>query len=224
MTIIDLTYPYSENTPVYPGKTCLSKIVTANYEDGYRCHDITMGTGTGTHMDAPAHFDPKGYTIDQVPLDQCTGKASVLHLSDKVKDTADYAITAQDILDWEAKHGSLSKGAIVLFHTGWDRYWGEEKYCYSDPDGVCHYPGLSKEAAQVLVDREIKAVGIDTMSVDIGPSKDFPAHVLMLNKRIVLIENLASLKEVPPTGAEAWILPMKLKDCAEAPVRALAIV
>ena len=222
MKTIDLTHPIEEGMPVYPGKTCFSKIVTAHYEEGYCSHDIQMTTGIGTHMDAPAHFDPKGYTIDQVSLSQCIGPAFVIHLSKTVNEDCDYAISGDDLESWETDNGQIPKDAIVLFHTGWDRYYGKEMYFKQDSDGVCHSPGLSKEVASLLVKRGVKAVGIDAMSLDIGASKDFPSHVVMLNAGLVLIENLANLGDLPPKGANAWILPMKLKEGPEAPVRAMA--
>ena len=89
--------------------------------------------------------------------------------------------------------------------------------------GVCHFPGLAASGAQLLADRNVNGVGVDSMGVDPGVLRGFPAHLLLLKVNIVLIENLANLGLVPPTGATGFILPMKIKDAPEAPVRAMAL-
>jgi kynurenine formamidase len=220
--VVDLTHTLSEETLVYPGKTPFSRIICANCESGYRLHDIALNTGIGTHMDAPNHFCFAG-GMDSVSLQNCFGAGYVVHLKDKVGDDIDYGISVNDIEEWEAMHGVLPAGGLVLFHTGWDRYWGTERFCEPDAEGVCHFPGISEEAAQFLVKRNVSLVGIDTMGIDVGINREFIAHKVLLGAQIPLVENLASLGDLPAIGATVYMLPMKIKDAPEAPVRAMAI-
>lgn len=224
MKLIDLTHPLSEKTSVHPAKTCFTKIIKARYEHLYKIEDIHLCTGIGTHMDSPSHFKKDGYSIDEIPLEDCIGEACVLHLKDVVKDDIDYGVSKEDILNWEKKHGKIETGFHVLIHTGWDRYWEQDRFCVVDPDETSHFPGILECAANLLLERKVKMVGIDSMGLDIGKDSKFPAHITLLNNDICIVENLANLELLPPKGAKITMYPMKIKDAAEAPVRAVASI
>jgi kynurenine formamidase len=221
--VIDLTHILSEETLVYPGKTPFSRVICANCEAGYSLHDMSLSTGIGTHMDAPNHFCFGG-GMDSVSLSQCFGAGCVIHLGDRVQNNIDYGITRSDIEGWEAIHGQIPAGSLVLFHTGWDRYWGTERFCEPDAQGVCHFPGISEEAAHLLVKRRVGVVGIDAMGIDVGINREYIAHKILLGARIPLVENLACLGDLPATGSTVYMLPMKIKDAPEAPIRAMAVM
>jgi kynurenine formamidase len=220
---MDLTHSLSEKTPVHPAKTPFSSRIRAYYEQGARFDDIALSSGIGTHMDAPSHFYREGKTIDQIPIAQCCGPACVLHLADRVKGDGDYEISMADIELWEKEHGKIPPKSIVLVHTGWDRYWGKEEFCFQDDTGVCHFPGFSKAAAELLVTRQVNGVGIDTTGIDPGFQSRGLAHLVFLKEEMFLVENLANLGRLPPKGAFVYILPMKIEGAPEAPVRAIAV-
>lgn len=222
MRFIDLTYVLSEETVPFPGKTPFSRKIL-RYPQGIRLDDINVSAGIGTHMDAPIHVS-KGGGIDLIPIAQCNGPACVLHLADKVKGDSDYAISAEDILEWEKINGKIPEESIVLADTGWGQFWGKEKFCFLDKKGVCHLPGFSEAAAKLLAIRKVKGVGIDTMSIDTGNAPKPVAHLALLEENIFLVENMANLEQLPAVGAHVWILPMKIKDASEAPVRAFAVL
>jgi kynurenine formamidase len=222
-TSVDLTHTLSEKTVVYPGKTPFSKVICSYYESGYRLDDIHLSTGIGTHMDAPSHFCPEGSGIEAVPIEQCYGEACVVHLTSRVGTNADYAITKADLEEWESSHGPFPAHSIVLLHTGWDKHWDTIQFCQTDETGVSHFPGLSGDGAQLLVERKVSAVGIDTMGMDVGAATQFVAHNVLLGADIILIENLANLSLLPEVGSTVFLLPMKIKDAPESPVRAIAI-
>ncbi|MCH9630065.1 MAG: Isatin hydrolase [Chlamydiia bacterium] len=224
MKIIDLTQTLSEKTPVAPVKTCFTRIVQARYEHMYRIDDINLCTGIGTHMDAPLHFDPNGCAIDEIPLEKCHGDACVLHLKDKVGDNIDYGVSAEDVLAFEKEHGKVPKGSHFLVHTGWDRFWDTDKFCPTNAEGGCNFPGILEDAAKLLFERGVTSVGIDSMGIDQGINPKFPAHVVFLKNNILLTENLANLEKVPPTGAKIWMFPLKIEGAPEAPIRAVAIL
>lgn len=224
MKIIDLTHTLSETTTVYPGKTPFTRKAQDLVELGVHMNDISLSSGIGTHMDAPAHFVKKGKSIDQIPLEKCFAPACVFHLKESVQNNSDYAISALDIEKWERAHGVIPPHSIVLAHTGWDRFSDKADFYSLDDAGICHYPGFSASAAEMLVARKINGVGIDTLGIDPGCETQFPAHQVLLKEGIFIVEILANLEKLPPTGAMVYILPMKIKNAPEAPARAMAII
>lgn len=219
---IDLTHTLSEKVLPWPGKTPFKRVICAMYEDGYRIEDINLSTGLGTHMDSPAHFYQEKNAIDEIDLERLIAPAHVMNIANEVLDNGDYLVTANDIASWEQQHGAIQKNTLFLLHTGWERFWLTEQYCLQDANGVLHFPGIDKSAAQLLADREVLGVGIDTMSIDPGNAQIYVAHQVLLQKNIYIIENLANLAMLPPTGATVFALPIKIKNAPEAPVRAIA--
>jgi kynurenine formamidase len=141
----------------------------------------------------------------------------------------DYTLTVADLDAWENAHGAIPDRAIVLVRTGWGRFWPDKKqYLGSDVPGDTaglHFPGIGRDAAQWLVTHHnIAGVGIDTASLDHGPSRDFIAHRILNGAGIYGLENVAHLDRVPITGATAIALPMKIKGGSGGPVRLIAIL
>lgn len=231
---VDLTHPYSASTIYWPTDTAgfqhqqLSYGLTAGgwFYSSYAFAGAEHG---GTHMDAPIHFAEGRPTVDRVPLDGLIGPAAVLDVSDHVN--ADYLVTVADLTGWEAAHGQLPDGVILLLRTGWGERWADRTAylgtSLTGPDAVpeLHFPGISQEAAQWLVDnRRIAAVGIDTPSIDYGQSKDFRAHVILYAHDMIGFENVADLQLLPATGAFVVALPMKIEGGSGAPLRIVAFV
>lgn len=223
-TYIDLTYELGETTPPYPGKTCFTRVINANYENGYCTEDINLSTGIGTHMDSPKHFFPTLPAIDNIAISSLVAYACVMNVSHNVLNNVDYLITVDDVMEWESKNGKILQNSIFLAYTGWSNLWSSEKYCYVDNDGICHFPGFSAQAVKLLAQRKVKGVGIDTMGIDAGCVVRFEAHEILLKQNIFLLENLTALDQLPPTGAIIIALPLKIKNAPEAPVRAIAII
>jgi len=116
-----------------------------------------------------------------------------------------------------------------LMYTGWGRYWPDKvRYLGSDTPGdakTLHFPGFSKEAAEFLVkERAIDGVGIDTPSIDHGPSGDFIVHRILNGADLYGLENVANLDKLPPKGATLIALPMKIKGGTGGPVRIIALL
>jgi kynurenine formamidase len=167
----------------------------------YNSYDISLSEHGGTHLEAPEHFAKGAQTTEEVPLSRLIGSAAVIDVSRSAAADRDYLFTAQDILDWEKANGPLPEGAIVLFHTGFDKFWPDrEKYmgtALRGQEGVAalHFPGLSQKAAELLAnERKVAAVGLDTPSLDYGQSKDFIAH------RILLAKNIPGFEKSPISG------------------------
>ena len=152
----------------------------------------------------------------------------VIDISKAAARDADALLLPSDLEAFESEHGRIGPGTIVLVRTGWGRFWPDRKrYLGDDTPGDAshlHFPGISGEAARALVDRNVAAVGIDTASLDHGPSKDFIAHRILLGANIPGFENVAELDQLPPKGATVVALPVKIKDGSGGPLRIVALV
>jgi kynurenine formamidase len=211
MKIIDLTHFISENMPVYPG-TDGPKLVPANsYEvNGFKETLMTMYTHTGTHMDPPAHLFAGRTTLDQFPVSQFVGKALVIDCSDLNEGqriTMDYINRQREKAD---------NAEFILFYSGWEQYWGTEKY-FGD------YPCIDGEVADYLVNSNKKGVGLDTIGLDPIADQNLTLHKKLLKQNeIVIIENLMNLHLLKNREFTFCALPLKHVDADGSPIRAIA--
>lgn len=225
--LVDLTHVVDEQIPYWPGGIPFRMERLADYEkEGYRFHTFIMGENTGTHVDAPSHFVKGTASIDLIPVQDLILPAVVVDVEAKVEKDPDYQLSVQDLLEWEARYGPIPMGALVIMRTGWFRRWPDTKaYRNMDEKGIMHFPGVSVEAARFLLqERSIKAIGIDTLSLDYGPSRDFATHFLVLGAGRYQIENLANLDRLPPRGAVVFVGVWRLREGTQAPARVVAFV
>jgi kynurenine formamidase len=223
--LIDLTHRMYPEMPVWPGGVPFKMTRLTDYPDGYRSHKFEMGENTGTHVDAPAHFVEGKRAIDQIPIDELVVPMVVINLRDKTEKNADYQLSGNDIVDWEANNGQVPVGSVVVINTGWHKKFEDpDAYINQDGSGVMHFPGVARDAAELLVDRDVAGVGIDTLSIDAGSSTDFSAHKILLGANKYQIENLANLDELPETGATIIVAVLPVSDGSQAQARVLAMV
>jgi kynurenine formamidase len=180
----------------------------------------------GTRIDAPARFERGLWTVDQIPAERLLAPLVVLDVSANIENHPDYQISVEDIARWEQAHSQIPPGSVVIARTGWDSRWNSAKdYRNADPKGVMHFPGYSQDAAKFLVEgRNALGVGIDTLSVDHGPSKDFPVRQYTLAHSVYQLENVANLDRAPATGGMVVVAPTKVESGSSSPVRILALV
>lgn len=231
---IDLTYPFSDETIYWPTDTLgfvHEELAFGPDPKGYfyAAYRYSAAEHGGTHLDAPIHFAEGRDAADAIPLSRLIGPAVVVDVADR--SSPDYLVSVDDLTGWEAEHGQIPDGSILLVRTGWDtRYGDRTAYLGTDmtgPEAVAdlHFPGLSAEAAQWLVDnRDIDAIGIDTPSVDAGQAADFPAHVVLYADNIPGFENVANLDQMPAVGGYVIGLPMKIEGGSGGPLRIVAFV
>jgi kynurenine formamidase len=230
--IIDLTYAFNEKTIYWPTAAGFKheKVAWGKSSAGYwyTSANYSASEHGGTHLDAPIHFAEKAWASDQIPIGQFIGEVSVIDVSGSCAKNPDYQFTVNDIETWEKKNGPLKEGAIVFFKTGWGKFWPDKKKYLGDdqPGDVSnlHFPGFSKAAADALVARKVKGVGVDTASIDPGNSKDFIGHQILYSANIYGLENVAKMDELPETGATIVALPMKIENGTGGPVRIIAIL
>ena len=221
-TYIDLTHTVTTSIPAWQGTDSFSTNIIRDYHQGHRTQQFNIGSNTGTHLDAPAHFEQHAQMIDDIPLDKLIVPACVIDVSSKASE--DYRISVDDIIAFEKKHGQISAGSLVIGNTGWHRHWIEpKKYRNLDPHNVMHFPGFSLEAAKHLLQRSIVGIAIDTLSPD-GADSTFPVHKLLLHAGKYIIENIANIEKLPPIGAYVIALPLKIHDAVEAPMRIVGLV
>lgn len=232
---IDLTWDFEESTVYWPTNvTFKHDTVSFGINDKgffYSSFRYSAEEHGGTHFDAPMHFGQGGRSVEQIPAGEFTGPAVVVDVTAQSEQNRDYLITVDDFLNWEKQHGEIPAGTIVLLHTGFGKYWGDkEKYTGTLKTGAAgvaelHFPGLGAEAADWLVkERQIRAVGIDTPSIDFGQSTDFLAHRSLCGNNVTAYENIAHLEQLPATGAYVVAAPMKIKGGSGSPLRIIAWV
>ncbi|XP_048581250.1 isatin hydrolase-like [Nematostella vectensis] len=234
---IDLSYTVDENVMRYPLHRPFNHTPAIYIKDKAffaKSFDISTAEHVATHIDAPNHLtnteeEARNFkSIDQIPLDGLIGDAIVVNISAKAAINPDAELTVEDLQEWEKQYGQIPDGAILLMNSGWGKYWGnKEKFTgtKTENSSLLHYPGMHKDAAQWLVDnRNIKVFGTDTLSLDYGPSSDFPTHVALLPRGIIGIEMVANVEKLPPKGATVFVLPMKIGGGTGAPVRMIATI
>jgi kynurenine formamidase len=231
--LLDLTYPLDEQTVFWPTNKPFKweKAAWGKTTNGYwyASGDFSMSEHGGTHIDAPIHFGEGRLTVDEIPLQRLFALAVVIDVRAAVEQDRDYRLTVQDIEAWESRYGPVPPGAVVLMLTGWGRGWPDKhRYLGSDTPSdptTLHFPGFSKEAADFLVtQRKVDGIGIDTPSIDYGPSQDFIVHQIANGSNVYGLENIANLDKLPPKGAILVSLPIKIKGGTGGPVRIIAIL
>ena len=229
--LIDLTYALDEQTVFWPTNrpftwekrpggglpmvTGMPQVISPclNTAHTYRRADSFCGRPAGRGRDPRTEAHRAGLVID---------------VRSAVEENADYRLSMRDLETWEAWHGPIVQGAVVLMLTGWEKMAGPDplswKLTPSDPKTL-HFPGFSKEAADFLVkERHVDGIGIDTPSIDYGSSRDFIVHQIINGANLYGLENVANLEKVPSKGAILVALPIKIRGGTGGPVRIIAIL
>lgn len=211
MKVIDLTHTIKEDMPVYPGTETPKLIPVSSYEkDEFKEILLKMYSHTGTHMDPPAHIYPNRTTLDQFPASQFIGKAVVIDcrdLNEGEKITMDYIL----------KYGEKAEKAdFLLFNTGWDKYWGTDKY-FGD------YPYITDEVLDYILNGNYKGIGFDVIGLDPITDENLTLHKKLFKEcDIVNIENLTNLELCGDEIFNFSCNPLKIENSDGAPVRAIA--
>lgn len=229
LDVIDLTWPINNKSAYWPGANYkpfeLHTIATLQ-RDGVLSKAFSMPEHLGTHIDAPNHFERRAASVDQIAAADFFAPGVLIDVSTQASLQPDYRLTAADILAWEKANGRIPDRAVVLLRTGWGRFWSNmPRYQGRDPMGRLHFPAYSPEAAELLVNqRNARGIGVDTLSVDYGLSRDFAVHHILGKANRYGLENLASLEKLPPRGFYLFVAPIKIETGTGGPTRVLAIL
>ncbi len=207
MRFYDITVPIRPDMPVFPNNPSPSIERTRLISAGANANMsvITLGSHTGTHVDAPCHFEESGGTVDQIPLDVLMGRVRVVEIMTEGN------ITAADL-----EHASLPHGLRrVLFKTRNSEFWDSNEFRFD-------YCGLAPDASLWLVERGLRLVGVDCLSVEPSGPKDYSTHHSLLGRGIAVIEGV-DLRKVPPGDYTLVCLPLPIKGGDGSPARAVLI-
>lgn len=230
--LVDLSYSFDEQTVYWPNAEGFRHrkdswtMTPGGY--WYAAGEFTSAEHGGTHIDSPIHFAEGKHTLDQIPVSKLIAPVAVIDISVKAAQNRDYRATRADVEAFEQQNSPIAAGTIVVFRTGWGKFWPDRKqYLGSDVKGDTanlHFPGIARDAAELLVQRNIAGVGIDTASMDHGPSTDFIVHQVLTKANIYGIENIANVEKLPATGATLIALPMKIAEGTGGPARVVALL
>ena len=213
--VVDLSHSINADTQVYPGDPAPVLAVHSTIaKDGFNLLSVQMGSQTGTHVDAPFHFDDATEKIDQIPLERFMGRGIVLNVS---------GLAPRTPISWSMiseQAAGFKAGDIALIHTGWSKHFGTDEYF--------NHPYLTAEACQHLLDLGVLVFGIDAINIDETPDEThegvgFPVHHLIANKAGIISENMTNLAAIDFADPLISLLPIKLEAADGAPVRAVAI-
>jgi kynurenine formamidase len=233
--LVDLSHTYDRSTVFWPTAESfrLDKVADGVTPDGYyyAANNFFTSEHGGTHLDAPVHFSQGAQSVDQIPLERFFGEAYVVNVAAQATADADHQVNVEDIQRAEAAQGPIPANAIVLLRTGFSERWPDAaKYLGTAERGEAavrklHFPGLHPDAARwLLANRTMKAIGIDTASIDYGQSTLYESHRALYERNVPAFENLTNLDRLPPRGASIVALPMKIGGGSGAPLRAVAIL
>lgn len=223
---VDLTRELSPATAHWSGFSPMEVENMFTLEDGFYVNKYSMVSQYGTHIDAPNHFIEGGRPLDKIMPDEMICPLCVIDKSDAVAENCDYALTVEDIKEWEKEHGKVPDGAFVAFRSDWSKR-DDSELDNCDAEGNKHYPGWSVPAIEFLVkERNICAIGHETSDTDpaiVAASKGFIAEIYILEQNCYQVELMVNLSEVPPTGAVIMTMAPKAKDAPGFPVRCVAV-
>jgi kynurenine formamidase len=225
LKVIDLGHPLSDADPTWSGEKVFNRSATAIFEkDGIALGKFSTDEHFGTHLDAPSHFGGS-WTTDKIPVERLVRPAVCINVAAKAAVDEDYRLAIEDIRAFESRSGPIAEGMVVLVATGWDRRWKEPGRYMNVKNGVKHFPGISVEAATLLArDRKVAGLGIDTPSVDYGPSVRFETHRTTQPLNVYHIENAANLTALPAAGFTVVVAPVNIAGGSGGPTRVFALI
>jgi kynurenine formamidase len=221
----DLTHTFRQGFPVFvageePERETIAEYATA----GFYAQRWTFGEHSGTHMDAPGHFVPGARLAPEITPRELVAPIVVVDISARAARNPDAVLELRDLRRFERRHGRIPRGALVAMDSGWAKKVNDPAAFKGGPSFPnYHFPGFSGEAALWLAEeRDVTAIGVDTMSLDPGNSTTFPVHVNFLATDRYGIENLAGLDRIPPRGAVAYVGLIPWEEGSGGPCRVIA--
>jgi kynurenine formamidase len=225
--VVDLTQPLTLDMPIWPGDPAFEIEAWASYEeDYYFINRIAIGEHSGTHWGTPNTFIEGGRSADMIPVDELVVPAVVIDIRDKGMDDVDYRLTVEEVEAWEATHGEIPAGVVVILFTGWQDKWDDpQAFLGLDENEILHWPGFGADTAQFLIEqRGVVGLGTDTHGVDPGNDEEFGASFAIYDADGMVLECLAGLDEIPPTGATLVVGGWPIQGGSGSPARVFAFL
>jgi kynurenine formamidase len=228
ITVIDLTHELTSDFNIIPTRPriAMDPIVGSGYNAGMNLNRLLLVEHTGTHIDAPRHFDNAGRSLGEIPISDLLVPLALFDLRERVVADPDIALMPEDVLAWERKWGRLPAGCCVAINSGYDTF-GRVKAAQATGTQVDlrKSPGFSPEVCEMLIrERDVKGIALDTGSIDRGAnSPAYPVHQRWLRSGRWGIEFLTNMNDVPPSGAVLVVGAAPIKDATGIPIRAIAL-
>lgn len=228
LRMIDLTHVFDNTTLNWPEVKSYYSNETLLEKPGLsiQVEEFFSSTHVGTHMDAPCHFVPGRQGVPEIPLERLIAPAAVVDIREKVALNSDYELKTDDLQQWENTTGRLLNDVILLVRSGWSKHWANRTAYIGNSDNDAdnlHFPGVAPSTSRWLIkNRNVYGIGVETLSLDYGPSKKFDTHVTLNDKNIYGLENVGDISELPIYGATVHVMPMKLGGACGAPTRIVA--
>ena len=225
--VVNLSLDIHPGMFLWPGDPPVEFEVAARLDhDGYYLRRFAMGEHSGTHVNAPSSFYPRGVSIDTYPAESLVVAAVTIDLRDRVADNPDYELTVADLDGWEARNGRIKPETVVLLCTGW---LAERDSTIENPGpkmkNTLKFPGFGLGAARRLLnEREVAGLGIDTPGLEPGSHSGFSVNKLLLERPRLALENLTNLDQLPLTGATLVIGLLRLVGGTGSPASVLALI
>ena len=222
--VTDLTHLFRAGFPVYTGDEPSRRTLKNYVPDGFYSQEWTFGEHSGTHVDAPGHFVPGAPRVPQLNADDLLAPAVVIDISERAASNPDAEVEPRDLQRYERRHGRIPRGAVVLMNSGWAAKVNDDAaFKNADSSGVYHFPGFGIDAVEALLERrDIRGIGVDTLSLDPGNSTTFAVHNRLLGAHRYGIENVANLSALRPKGAYVSVGVVPWEEGSGGPCRLLA--
>jgi len=220
----DLTHVFRAGSPVYAFSSPTRQTLVTIAANGFYAQQWSFAEHSGTHLDAPGHFVEGNRLADELPPDELMAPLVVIDISARVASDPDAEVTPADLRAFERRHGRIPRRAIVAMYSGWESRIGDAAaYRNTDANGVFHFPGFGIDAAEWLLEnRAIQGIGVDTLSLDNGPSATFAVHTRVLGAERYGLENLRNLGTIPARGATAFVGLIPWEEGSGGPARVIA--
>jgi kynurenine formamidase len=222
--VTDLTHTFRAGFPVYTGDEPTRRTLKNYTPDGFYSQEWTFGEHSGTHMDAPGHFVEGARRVDDLPADELLAPAAVIDITRRAASNPDAEVTPDDLRRYERRHGRIPRGAVVFMDSGWAAKVNDDAaFKNADSSGTYHFPGFGIEAVHLLLTRRnIRGIGVDTLSLDPGNSTTFAVHNRLLGAERYGIENVANLGALRRRGAWVSVGVVPWEEGSGGPCRLLA--
>ncbi len=209
MKILDISVPISETMPIWPGDPTFHQRAVLRLENGDICDltEFSMCAHCGTHLDAPAHFVPRGTNTAAIPLERLIGPANVVFFPEASVITAALLESVRPLI----------REKRVLFKTKNSSFWSSDPQHFRED-----FCALSEDAAEWLAAHDIQLAGIDYVSIESYASVNGAVHKKLLNNNVIILEGL-NLAGVSPGSYQLVCLPIALDNVEGAPCRAVLI-
>lgn len=226
--LVDLTHPLSPEFPYIPVPGLTHEFraapIATMAQNGVYALKWELIEHIGTHIDAPSHFDASQPNLETFGVRDLVVPIAVVDVREQARRDHDYALTPNDVRAWERRYGRLPENAVVVMRSGWDAFVTTPKqFLGTDSSGTLHFPGFAAETCEFLLrERRVSGVGVDTISIDIGPDHAYKAHKALFAGGKWAIENIANLDRIPPSGATAIIGALPVVMASGSPIRLFA--